>query len=98
MVIISGLLMPPFPDQGMFWHLFEWIFPATNAFDDGGNTGDSRWLAHGNQLPNVWISYDFLTEPKFMHILYSRKVGGFHKEHRKIGQLQVPGQCQLECY
>ena len=23
-------------------------FPATNAFDDGGNTSDSRWLAHGN--------------------------------------------------
>ena len=34
-------------------------YPATNAFDDGGNTNESRWLAHGNQLPNVWISYDF---------------------------------------
>ena len=31
-----------------------------NAFDDGGNTGDSRWLAYRNDLP-VMITYDFET-------------------------------------
>ena len=38
-------------------------YTAAKAFDDGGNTAASRWLgAWGNQLPNVWISYDF-TQP-----------------------------------
>ena len=30
-------------------------YTAAMAFDDGGNVGASRWLAQGNQLPNVWI-------------------------------------------
>ena len=37
-------------------------YTAAMAFDNGGNVGTSRWLAQGNQLPNVWISYDF-TQP-----------------------------------
>ena len=60
MAIISGLLMPPFLDQGMFWHQVPMDLSATNAFDDGGNTGDSDGL-HMEMSPNVWISYDFLT-------------------------------------
>jgi hypothetical protein len=35
-------------------------YPATNAFDDGGNASGSRWLINRDQLP-VWVSYDFST-------------------------------------
>ena len=90
MVIISGLLMPPFPDQGMFWHLVPMdLSPRRMLLMTVGILEIPDGLHMEINYQMYGFPMIFLLEPKFMHIPYSRKVGGFRKEHRKIGRCRL---------
>ena len=76
------------PGQGNITAQHQAVYIAIKAFDDGGNTSDSRWLAQGNQLPNGGF-YDFTQSVEISHYTIQSKVTGMTPEHPKTGRFRI---------